>query len=297
MSDKLIEVAAETTVHPTALDQGSADQRPTKRRRLILRRFLRNKTAVVGLVVILALALLALIGPWVSPWSYDQIDRRGFLKAPSDRHLLGTTQAGRDMLALTLQGLRKSLVIGFLVAILSTAVAAIVGSFAAYFGGWFERVALWVVDLLLVIPSFLLIAVVATGGPQGPVRVAAAGRAARRLQLAAVRAGRAQPDHVGEGTGVRPGRPLHGPVRAADHRSSHPAEHLLVVDHRRHAQRRCRDPRRDRPLVLRVRRAAARHFARHAARGRCPTGQQLPLAVHRTRGGRRRPRAQRERRG
>ncbi len=168
MSDKMIEVADETTADPTALADGTTDQRPTSRRRLILRRFRRNKTAVVGLVVIVALALLALIGPLLSQWSYDQIDRRGFLKAPSDRHLLGTTQAGRDMLALTLRGLRKSLVIGLLVAFISTGVAAVVGSFAAYFGGWFERVSLWVVDLLLVIPAFLLIAVVATGGPKGP---------------------------------------------------------------------------------------------------------------------------------
>jgi peptide/nickel transport system permease protein len=60
------------------------------------------------------------------------------------------------------------LLIGFMVAVLSTGTAAIVGSFAAYFGGWFERIALWVTDLLLVIPSFLLIAVMTTGGPKGP---------------------------------------------------------------------------------------------------------------------------------
>ena len=66
------------------------------------------------------------------------------------------------MLALTLRGLRKSLLIGFMVAVLSTGTAAIVGSFAAYFGGWFERIALWVTDLLLVIPAFLLIAVYGT---------------------------------------------------------------------------------------------------------------------------------------
>lgn len=71
------------------------------------------------------------------------------------------------MLALTLRGLRKSLLIGLLVAIISTSIAAIVGSFAAYFGGWFERIALWVTDLLLVIPAFLLIAVMTTGGPKG----------------------------------------------------------------------------------------------------------------------------------
>ncbi len=133
-----------------------------------MRRFLRNKTAVVGAVIIVLLIVIALIGPYISPYAYDEIDRRAYLKGPSERHWFGTTQGGRDMLALTLRGLRKSLLIGFLVAIISTTVAAIVGSFAAYFGGWFERIALWVIDLLLVVPSFLLIALISTGGPKGP---------------------------------------------------------------------------------------------------------------------------------
>ena len=85
-----------------------------------MRRFLRNKTAVVGAVIIVLLIIIALIGPYITPWAYDEIDRRAYLKPPSDRHPLGTTQGGRDMLALTLRGLRKSLLIGFLVAIIST---------------------------------------------------------------------------------------------------------------------------------------------------------------------------------
>ena len=60
--------------------------------------------------------------PLHHPWAYDEIDRRAYLKPPSQRHPLGTTQGGRDMLALTLRGLRKSLLIGFLVAIISTSV-------------------------------------------------------------------------------------------------------------------------------------------------------------------------------
>jgi len=66
------------------------------------------------------------------------------------------------MWALTLHGLRKSVVIGLVVAWLSTSIAALVGAFAAYYGGWLERFSLWIIDLLLVIPSFLLIALVAS---------------------------------------------------------------------------------------------------------------------------------------
>ncbi len=193
-----------------------------------MRRFLRNKTAVVGLVVIVALIIIALIGPYLTNWTYDHVDRRSYLKPPSERHWLGTTQGGRDMLALTLRGLRKSLLIGLLVAVLSTTIAAIVGSFAAYFGGWFERVALWVTDLLLVIPSFLLIAVMTTGGPEGCERLDLAGVPPRFLRLDALSPRRTQPRTVGQGARLRPRREVHGPVPAADDRSSHPAQHLLA---------------------------------------------------------------------
>jgi peptide/nickel transport system permease protein len=165
MAENLLEKTAEGPLEEPAPRPGESKR--LTRRRLIVRRFLRNKTAVVGLVIILGLVVAALIGPYVTQWSFDQVDRRAYLKPPSNRHPLGSTQSGRDMLALTLRGLRKSLLIGFLVAILSTGIAAIVGSFAAYFGGWFERVSLWVIDLLLVVPSFLLIAVVSTGSSKG----------------------------------------------------------------------------------------------------------------------------------
>ncbi len=132
-----------------------------KPERLLLTRFLRNKTAVVGLLIIVALIVLALIGPLLSPFAYDEVDRQAYLKPPSWQHPMGTTQSGRDMWALTLHGLRKSLVIGLVVALLSTSIAASIGAFAAYYGGWLERFSLWIIDLLLVIPSFLLIALIA----------------------------------------------------------------------------------------------------------------------------------------
>lgn len=137
------------------------------RNQLIFRRFLRNKLAVGGVFVWVFLILLAVVGPLVSPWAFDDVDRRAYLKPPSEQHWFGTTQSGRDVLALTMKGLQKSLLIGLLVALISTTVAALVGSFAAYFGGWFERIALWVVDLLLVVPSFFLIAILVTGSRQG----------------------------------------------------------------------------------------------------------------------------------
>jgi len=154
----------------TAIESGAPAGGPPRResrRRLLLRRFLRNRTAVLGVIVVAVLVTFAVVGPSLSPWGVEDVDRGAFLQPPGGSHPFGTTQAGRDMLALTLHGLQRSLVIGFAVALLSTAIAALVGAFAAYYGGWLERVSLWVIDLLLVIPAFLLIALVVGGGGEG----------------------------------------------------------------------------------------------------------------------------------
>lgn len=141
--------------------------RRLSRGRLTFRRFLRNKTAVFGAIGILFLVFLAVVGPHLLYWKFDDIDTNAFLSAPDSAHLLGTTQAGRDVLALTARGLGKSLMIGFLVAIMSTSISALVGASAAYLGGWYERSMLWIIDLLLVVPSFFLIAIASRSNPDG----------------------------------------------------------------------------------------------------------------------------------
>lgn len=145
-------------------------QKPEKRLtrgQLIWRRFLRNKTALVGAVGIIFLVFLAVAGPYIFYWKFDDIDSYNYLTGPSSSHLLGTTQAGRDVLALTIRGLGKSLIIGLLVAVISTSIAAMVGASVAYLGGWYEKTMLWIVDLMLVVPSFLVIAVLTRGAPEG----------------------------------------------------------------------------------------------------------------------------------
>jgi peptide/nickel transport system permease protein len=155
-------------VDPVVTEEVSAS--PVKRLsrgQLTFRRFLRNRTAVVGALGILLLVVLAVLGPYFLYWKFDDIDTNAFLTPPDSAHLLGTTQAGRDVLALTARGLGKSLLIGFLVALLSTSISALVGASAAYLGGWYERSMLWIIDLLLVVPSFFLIAIASRGAPEG----------------------------------------------------------------------------------------------------------------------------------
>ncbi|MDR2619751.1 MAG: ABC transporter permease [Propionibacteriaceae bacterium] len=135
--------------------------------RLTLRRFFRNKLAVFGLCGLALLILLAIFGPMLTGWDYLEIDKRAFLKAPSSSHWLGTTRTGRDVLALTLHGMSRSLIIGFVAATLSTLLSSTVGTTSAYFGGWVERVLLWVTDLMLIVPSLLIIGVTMRGGLSG----------------------------------------------------------------------------------------------------------------------------------
>ncbi|MBV9010589.1 MAG: ABC transporter permease [Pseudonocardiales bacterium] len=126
---------------------------------MVVRRFLRRRLSVIGLVCVVLLYALAFLGPLLTPWSYAEQDPTAYLAPPSAQHWFGTTQIGEDVFAQTLRGLQKSLTIGLLVGVISTGIAAVVGTVAGYFGGWVDRILMWVVDLLLVIPSFLIIAI------------------------------------------------------------------------------------------------------------------------------------------
>lgn len=143
----------------TAAEEGKSPKQLT-RGALIRRRFWRSNISKIGVIGFALIVLLAIIGPHLSPWGFTDVDNKAFLKPPSAEHWLGTTQGGRDVLALTVEGLRKSLIIGVSVALIQTTLAAIIGSSAAYFGKVVDKTLLWFIDLLLVIPSFLLIAVI-----------------------------------------------------------------------------------------------------------------------------------------
>jgi peptide/nickel transport system permease protein len=129
------------------------------RGQLVRRRFMRNKLAVFGLVTLTLIFLMAFFGPYLSKHKWDELDFMYLLQPPSREHWFGTTQIGGDVFALTMRGLQKSLIIGLLVALFSTGIAAMVGAFAGYLGGRVDRAMMWLVDLLLVLPSFLLIAI------------------------------------------------------------------------------------------------------------------------------------------
>ena len=139
----------------------------TGRMTLYARRFFRRPSAVVGLIILLILIFFAIFGSRFSKWAYDEPDFLSLAQPPSAEHWLGTTVGGSDMYAMVVRGLGRSLSIGILSSIVTTIIAALIGTAVAFFEGWFEKIGMWLLDMLLVIPSFLLIALIvnaSTGG-------------------------------------------------------------------------------------------------------------------------------------
>ncbi|MFI0409767.1 ABC transporter permease [Actinomadura sp. 3N508] len=122
---------------------------------------IRSRRAVAGLVLLATLLALVFAGPLVAPWSWDDTDFAALRSGPTAEHWLGTTESGRDVFAVTLRGARTSLLIGLAVAVISTGIAAVVGTAAGYAGGRLDRTLMWGVDLLLALPPFLIVVLLA----------------------------------------------------------------------------------------------------------------------------------------
>jgi len=150
-----------TVEDPVGAPAPAATRRNRGRGVLLRRRFVRNRLAVVGVGILVVLLAAAYVMPHFLPWSYTQNDWNALGTPPDSRHWFGTSQPGIDMLALIMRGLQKSLVIGLVGGPLTTFIAAMVGASAGYFGGWTDRVLMWVVELMLVVPSFLVLAIIA----------------------------------------------------------------------------------------------------------------------------------------
>ncbi len=126
---------------------------------LVWRRFARNRSSLVALTLLVVMTVGCYVLPPLLPWSYTDLDYYSLQQPPSPTHWFGTNALGQDLFAMTLRGMQKSVLIGLCVAVISTAIAATVGAVAGYFGGWRDATLMWIVDLFLVVPGFLLLMV------------------------------------------------------------------------------------------------------------------------------------------
>lgn len=130
------------------------------------RRLLRNKAAVASVATLALLVLAAAVGPYFTPFTYDQVNKDDVWLAPlTGGHLLGTDALGRDLLARLLVGLRVSLAIGLVATMVSLAIGVAWGATAGYVGGKLDEAMMRVVDVLYSLPFiFFVILLMVTFG-------------------------------------------------------------------------------------------------------------------------------------
>lgn len=122
----------------------------------LFRQLARDRTAVVGMVILVLLGLMAVFAPWLAPYDPTAIDVPNRFAPPSPAHPLGTDNLGRDELSRLLIGTRLSLVSAVVVGTIILVLGVAVGLVAGFVGGKLDGLVMRVVDVLLAFPSFLL---------------------------------------------------------------------------------------------------------------------------------------------
>ncbi|MGC9530428.1 MAG: ABC transporter permease [Candidatus Bipolaricaulaceae bacterium] len=120
------------------------------------RRFLRNRLAVAGAGIVLAVVLVAAFAPWIAPYDPLEQDYDALLLPPTAEHWMGTDALGRDLFSRVVHGSRYALMIGVAVVALALAVGATLGFVAGYFGGVWESLIMRLVDTVLAVPTLVL---------------------------------------------------------------------------------------------------------------------------------------------
>ena len=119
----------------------------------------RNRAAVVAGALILAMAVLVIVGPWLSPWDYAHTDWDHVSIGPDweSRHFFGTDALGRDLFVRTLHGGRISLLIGVVATLVSLLIGISWGATAGYLGGRVDHVMMRIVDILYAMPFMFFV--------------------------------------------------------------------------------------------------------------------------------------------
>lgn len=131
-----------------------------------MKRLLKNFAFTAGLVLTVLIVLAALAAPLLAPYDPNVQDTARRLEAPSNQHLLGLDDLGRDVLSRVIFGARVSLRVGFSVVLLAALTGVTLGAISGYFGGAIDVLVMRLCDILLAFPGILLaIALVAVLGP------------------------------------------------------------------------------------------------------------------------------------
>lgn len=141
-------------------------QKPDTLTKIFLRKFLKNKLAVIGFIMMLIIILAAVFAPWITPYTFEEQNLMNKLAPPSSDYWLGTDRYGRDIFTRLLYGGRVSLIVAFGAVAGAMVIGITVGALAGYFGGIIDALLMRIVDVVISIPSiFLLITIVTIFSP------------------------------------------------------------------------------------------------------------------------------------
>ena len=116
-----------------------------------------NKVAMGSLIVILLVLLAAIIGPMLSPYSYDQINKGSENLSPNAQHIFGTDSLGRDLFTRTMIGARISIAVGVVAAVMISIIGILYGAISGFLGGWVDIVMMRIVDIVYSVPTILIV--------------------------------------------------------------------------------------------------------------------------------------------
>jgi peptide/nickel transport system permease protein len=151
-------IVAETAPESTPIVPARRSRRPI--------RLPRSPKILIGVVILVLFAIMALIGPWVAPFDPTQAGPFPELH-PSGSHWLGTTQLGQDIWSQLLVSARNTLVVGFVAGTIATALSVVVGVTAGYVGGITDELLSMLSNVFLVIPGLPLLIVLISYLPAG----------------------------------------------------------------------------------------------------------------------------------
>ena len=125
----------------------------------IWKRFIRNKLALAGLIILIITFFIAIFAPFIAPYDPDKIDEscNGIPFPPGLKHLFGTDNYGRDYLSRAIYGSRVSMTVGFVAVFIYVSIGTFLGSIAGFSGGTVDAIIMRVVDIMLCLPTFFFI--------------------------------------------------------------------------------------------------------------------------------------------
>ncbi len=118
---------------------------------------MRHPLMITGLLIVVSVALLALLAPWIAPYSPETINVKAILLPPSWEHWCGTDTLGRDVFSRMLYGARVSLAVGFVAVGIAVLIGVMLGALAGYGGGRTDAMIMRATDMVLCFPTFFLI--------------------------------------------------------------------------------------------------------------------------------------------